>query len=126
MSVSITVTKAIKTPTSVTLTPAANPADSCKPVTFTIRINSKPGGSPIGDVTLENEGNILARARLLSGKATVSVTGLHPGTYALTSAYGGDAQNLPSRSGTVQQVVNRGTSCLSRQPVRGPIASVVH
>jgi hypothetical protein len=75
-------------------------------VSFTLTVS---GTGPTGSVNLvdaDNANAVIASGTLSSGAATLSVSGLLPGTHHLYAVYGGDGQNAASQSGQLVQTVN--------------------
>jgi len=85
---------------------SANPSNLNQSVTFSALVSTAGSGTPTGDVTFSDGGNVLGSASLDGiGKAKLSVNSLAAGTHNLTAAYGGDANYASSISVDVHQIV---------------------
>jgi hypothetical protein len=103
---------------TVALDPSGSSAVFGQPVTFVAGVTAAgtPGGSvtffdgttPLGTVPLDG-----------SGRATLTVTSLAPGSHAITASYSGDADRLGGTSGSATESIARaGTQViLVRHPV---------
>ena len=104
-SVPLLLTIQIATTTS-TLTSSVNPSVVLSPVTFTVQVSGN-GGIPTGMVTFSADGTAVGAVMLdATGKATVSDANLAVGNHSITVAYAGDANDAPSTSSTLTQVVS--------------------
>jgi hypothetical protein len=98
-----------QTTTATTVVAAPNPAVVGSAITFTATVTTNPaGGSPTGAViftAVGSAGNIaLGTANLVAGAAVVTNSTLPVGTYQITAAYAGDANDAAS-SGTTSEIV---------------------
>ncbi len=109
-STSAVLTETIQESSTTTLTSSANPSLSGAPVTFTATVTGS-SGTPTGTVTFKDGGTTLGTGTLNgSGVATFSTATLAVGSHMITAAYGGDANNLPSTSAVLTQVVQQNTT----------------
>ena len=91
--------------TSTSLVSSANPSTSGAAVTFTAKVS---GTSPTGTVTFKDGSSTLGTGTLgSSGAASFTTSSLSVATHSVTAVYGDDANNLPSTSNTVTQVVDQ-------------------
>lgn len=103
-------------PSKTTLISAANPAEYCHPVDFTVTVSGASGVAPTGTVSLKKGTTVLASASLSKGVAMLSspIDVLAVGTNLLTASYAGDARNAASNSAALSQVISsRGSACVS-------------
>ena len=91
--------------TTTTLASSLNPSRSGDPVTFTATVT---GTSPTGFVEFRERGAALGTASLSGGIATLTTSALARGSHPLVAAYGGDADDAPSVSPLLVQVVDGG------------------
>jgi sugar lactone lactonase YvrE len=97
-------------PTTGVLITSASPSALGAPVTFTATFSST-GIKPTGTVTfLDGSTSIGTGALNASGVATLTTATLTLGTHSITASYPGDANNSPSVSNAVSQVVKNGTT----------------
>lgn len=92
---------------TTTLASSLNPAYYGSSVTFTATV-AVTSGTPTGTVTFKDGATVLGTGNLTAGLATIttnnlSVTG---SLHAITAAYSGDANFLPSTSAVLSQVIN--------------------
>ena len=113
ISVSITVTGTVPPP-AVTLVPMMSTATTCGPLSFEVAVTGKAGSVPTGAIQLMNGQSQVAFGTLAGGKAVLTAPPLHPGTYAFTAHYGGDAHNQPAVSPALTQTVSQLGGCLAR------------
>ena len=101
--VPLTVAQAV---TSTILTSTPNPSSVGSAVTFAVKVTGS-GGTPTGVLTIYANGTTsLASGALDSaGSAALVYSGLAAGSYPITAVYGGDANNGPSTSPPLTQVV---------------------
>jgi len=93
-------------PTTTTLTSAANPSTSGQSVTFTATVTSA-SGTPTGTVVFQDGSSTLSSVALeSSGTATLTISSLSTGTHELSTTYSGDSQFSGSTSTTLNQIVN--------------------
>lgn len=92
---------AIKTPVTVNLIPAANPAFACEAMSFSVQVSSKSGGVPSGTVELRNGASLLGTASLSNGDATFSSHALSQGSHTFIASYSGDDLHQPGTSPAV-------------------------
>jgi hypothetical protein len=92
--------------TTTSLASSANPSQLNQPVTFTASVAS-PGPAPTGSVTFSIDGSPVATVALNgAGMASYATGSIAVGGHAVVAVYNGDANDLPSTSPAVQQVVN--------------------
>ncbi len=95
------------TQTAVAATP--NPSIVGSTATFTAKVSGN-GGIPSGTVTFSANGTAFGTSATLdaTGTATISYSGLAAGSYSITAAYSGDANDQASTgTGAPQLVVSR-------------------
>ncbi len=104
------------TPTLTTLNSSLNPSPAPQTVRFTAQLQYAPAGAyPTGTVTFKyaDTGNLLGTANLqtfgstaaLTTQATIAVSSLSAGSYAVQASYSGDNVYAPSTSETFKQVL---------------------
>lgn len=88
------------TPATTTVSLGASPSSAAphQTVTLTATVN---GISPTGNVNFTDNGANVGSQTLTNGVATLTVSSLSSGSHNLVAAYGGDANNQSSTSGTV-------------------------
>jgi uncharacterized protein (TIGR03437 family) len=91
------------TPTSVTLTATANPAQYGQLVTLTAALSS---ASATGKVTFYNGTTVLGIAQMNGGLASLFTIVLSSGTNSSWAYYSGDANYASSKSATISETVN--------------------
>jgi len=92
----------IKTPTATKLTSSPNPSSLGRSVTLTAAVAPL---TATGTVTFKHGSTTLGTSVLSHGQATFSTSTLSAGSHSLTAVYGGDADDDPSTSAAVIQVV---------------------
>jgi hypothetical protein len=98
-------------PTSTSLTSGLNPSIYGQKVTWTATVTSSGSFMPTGKVQFTWSGYTIGSATLNSnGVATLTRSNLNADVYPLTAVYGGDANNPPSTSAVLNQVVLETTS----------------
>src|SRR5262249_25493396 len=109
-STSPTVTQAVNSPTTTSLTSTPNPSVIGQTVTLTPTVSLAPRavGAPTGTVTFRDGATALGTATLVNGSASLTVSTLAVGSHPLTAAYNGGVNLQPSTSATVTQTVNQG------------------
>jgi hypothetical protein len=91
--------------TSSTVSSNLNPSVVLSPVTFSVIVAGN-GGIPTGTVTFSADGASIGTGTLnATGMASVSDANLTVGSHSITAAYGGDANDAPSMSAALTQVV---------------------
>jgi uncharacterized repeat protein (TIGR03803 family) len=90
--------------TTTTLTSSRNPSVVGQSVTFTATVT---GNSPTGTVEFFVGSTGLGSRPLSNGGAALSTPRLVAGTHSITAVYSGDANNAPSTSAAVKQVVKK-------------------
>jgi len=108
-STSATLTQTVnKAATSTTLKSSMNPSMAGFPVPFTVTVAAiAPGsGTPTGSVTLKDGTTALQTLSLSGGTALFSISSLAHGSHSITAVYAGSANDLPSTSPVVVQIVN--------------------
>jgi autotransporter-associated beta strand protein len=89
--------------TITTVTGNFNPAPPGTSVTFTATVT---GSNPTGNVSFYNGATLLATSALNSSFQTVfSTASLGVGSYVITASYAGNANNSPSSSAVLNQVI---------------------
>ena len=86
--------------TTATVTSSMNPSVFGQPVTLstTVKANAPGSGTPTGSVIFTDGAAPLGTVTLSGGKATFKTTALSVGTNAITAAYIGDPDFVPSSS----------------------------
>jgi hypothetical protein len=87
------------------LTSTPNPSTQGQPVTLTASVSSTLPGSVTGDVTFRDGPTVLGTVALSNDVASLTTSGLPPGSLLLTANYKGSTLSLPS-SGTATQTVH--------------------
>jgi hypothetical protein len=114
----VTAAPAVK-PSSLTLSSLTNPAQQCKPVTFSVTVTGGNGDNPTGIVELKKGAQVLGKADLKNGKATLTTSALTAGINLLTASYMGDANHSAATSGVLRQMVHlRSCSVHPLQPLQ--------
>jgi hypothetical protein len=114
----VTAAPAVK-PSSVKLSSLTNPAQQCKPVTFSVAVSGENGDNPTGNVELKKGAQVLGKADLKNGTATLTTSALPAGINLLTASYGGDVSHSASTSGVLRQMVHlRSCSVHPLQPLQ--------
>lgn len=100
-----------KSATSTTLSSSLNPSLYGQSITFKATVTTTGSTAPTGSVNFTWSGYSIGTATLnTSGVATLTKSNLNVYTYPLVAAYSGDANNLPSTSVALSQVVKQTTS----------------
>ena len=108
-----------KSATATTLISTLNPSIYGQKVTWTATVTTSGSVPPTGKVNFDWNGYSIGTASLsASGVATLTRSALNADTYPLTAVYGGDANNLASRSAILNQVVEKtaSTAALTSSP----------
>lgn len=92
--------------TATGLVSSLNPSTLGQAVTFTATVSG--GTSPTGNVQFREGATVLATVPLAGATAAFTTSALSVGVHAITAEYGGDADDAPSTSAPVNQVVNGG------------------
>ena len=96
--------------TQTALTVSPDPALVQQPITFTAQVTGN-GGTPTGSVNFLANGNAIGAGSVnASGKATFTTSALAAGTYSITAAYTGDANDIGSTSGATSLTVSLATT----------------
>lgn len=112
-------------PTATTVASSSNPVYSGASETFTATVAHGWAVAPTGSVTFSDGTTVLGTGPLnSSGVATLTITSpTSPGTYSITAAYAGDANNLGSTSNVLTVTVDAATFTLSAAPASQSITS---
>jgi hypothetical protein len=105
--------------TSTALASSLNPSTESQSVTFTATVSSAVGLTPTGSVKFLDGTTTLGSSALNgAGIATFTISTLNVGTQGITAVYSGDANNDPSTSPVLNQVVQKAntTTALSANP----------
>lgn len=89
-------------PTTTALTSSPNPSTLNQSVTLTATVSP---ATATGTVTFFHGTTAVGTSALVGGAATLGVSNLSKGAHSLTATYGGDAEDLPSTSPAVNQIV---------------------
>ena len=114
-STSTALGQTVITPTTTSVDSSANPSTYGEAVTLTATVT---GNSPTGSVTFFAGATPLGVGSIANGQSSLSVQTLNAGSQSITAAYSGDANNTPSSSAAITQVVNPAASTTSL--VSGP------
>ena len=107
-------------PTTVTVTASATKVASGTTITFTADVKST---KPVtGSVFINDAGGGFLVLQLTNGSGQTQTNNLLVGTHVISAQYQGDANNLPSQSGTLNIVVTGTTT----QPVMGQTSVDTH
>ena len=97
--------------TSTTLASSLSPSTYGQKVTWTATTTALGPIAPTGKVKFTWDGHFIGSATLNgSGVATLTLSDLNADPYPLTATYEGDANNVPSTSAILNQVVQQATS----------------
>ncbi len=92
--------------TTTTLTASPNPATVGTSVVFTGTVTTTGSQAPTGTLAFKDGSVTLGTGALnASGTATYTTASLSAGTHTITASYGGDANNGPSTSTTISEVI---------------------
>jgi YVTN family beta-propeller protein len=98
---------------SVMLTSSQNPSTPGQPVTFTAT-PSCPGFTATGIVTFTIDGAVGVPVKLIGGTASLTTSGLTPGSHSVSAVYSGDVNCGSATSAVLMQSVNAtGTGALA-------------
>jgi len=124
---SVTIAKA---PVVVTAASSPGSVNAGLPVTVNVSVASTTSGAPTGSVTLLDGTTVLGVVPLSAGGAVLTTSALAPGSHALSAAYGGDGNFLPSASavttvavGTAQDFTLATTGVASQSVPAGSAAT---
>ncbi len=102
--------------TSTTVSSSTNPTTVGQSVSFLATVTPSDGSTPTGSVqfldgttplgTVALGGGGLSSSALAPNQAELSTAALSQGTHSITVVYGGDANDLPSTSSPLNQLVN--------------------
>jgi autotransporter-associated beta strand protein len=96
--------------TNTTLTSSNNPSFFDQTITLTATVTPQFSGTPTGQVTFMDGGNVIGTASLSGGKAILTISTLSVGAHSLTASYAGDNLDfVGSTSGMLPQQVNSQT-----------------
>ncbi len=108
-----------KSSSSVTLASSLNPSNYGTAVTFTATVTP---ATATGTVTFKDGSTTLGTGTLSGGTATYSTSKLAVGSHSVTARYGGDANDNPSVSPTLTQLVNQATTTVTLKSSANPSA----
>jgi hypothetical protein len=113
--------------TTTTVTTSQSPANWGVAVTFTATVATAGANPPTGTVTFNDGTTALGTGTLstVSGSqvATFTTSTLAPGSHSITAVYGGDANNAPSTSAILTQIIVAPTFSLSTPTAPGTVLS---
>jgi len=108
---------------TTTLSSSLNPSIYGQKVTWTATVTSSGSITPTGKVRFNWSGYTIGSATLnSSGVAILTRSNLNPEVYPLIAVYGGDANNPPSTSTVLDQVVLEATSAATLTSSPNPSA----
>ncbi len=100
-----------QSPTATTLASSLNPSTYGQKITWTATVTTSGSTTPTGKVNFIWQGTAVGSASLnASGVATLTRSNLNADSYPLTAVYVGDANNGPSVSAILNQVITQATS----------------
>jgi hypothetical protein len=100
-----------QSPTTTALTSSLNPSIYGQKVTWTATVTTAGKNTPTGNVNFNWGSNYIGTAKLnSSGVATLTRSSLSADAYPLFAVYAGDANNGPSASPILNQVITQATS----------------
>jgi hypothetical protein len=112
--------------TGTSLASSANPSTSGQTVTFSATVSNGTHEIPTGTVNFSEGSTVLGTETLnSSGVATYTTSTLPDGTSAISAAYGGDANDNPSTSNTVEQTVSNSKTSLTSSPNPSTIGQAI-
>ncbi|MGA7924484.1 MAG: Ig-like domain-containing protein [Candidatus Sulfotelmatobacter sp.] len=107
--------------TTATLASSLNPSIYGQTVTWTATVTTSGSIPPTGKVNFEWDGDSIGTATLnASGVTTLTKSNLNADPYPLTAVYAGDANNGPSTSAILNQVVKETTSAATLSSSANP------
>ena len=107
--------------TTTTLASSLNPSIYGQTVTWTATVTTSGSIPPTGKVNFEWDGFSIGTATLnASGVTTLTKSNLNADPYPLTAVYAGDANNGPSTSAILNQVVKETTSAATLSSSANP------
>jgi hypothetical protein len=106
ISVSITVTAALKVASLVSLSTTSTAASTCSLPQFAVTVSGASGPVPTGEVKLLDGTKQLTSGSLTKGKALLSAHPLRAGMHKLTASYSGDGFHIPAASLAVRELVS--------------------
>jgi hypothetical protein len=107
-------------PTTTSLVSSPNPALILQTITFTATVSSPYVGVVGGSVAFESGGASLGSGLVVNGQANLSTSFSTSGIHFVTAKYLGDANNAPSNSPALKQVVNKNPSSTTIFSDRNP------
>jgi hypothetical protein len=116
-SVNVTIGQAATT-TALKASPTAGDVNAQITLTATVT-----GSTPTGTVTFASGSTSLGKATLANGAATLQTSFAAAGSYPITAAYQGDANNLGSTSTAVTVVIASPDFTVSASPTSGSVAA---
>lgn len=110
-STSNPLTQTVNTATTATsLTSSLNHAATNQPVTFNATVTGQYGGAVSGTVTFYSGSQSLGSATLSGNVASLTTSFATAGTYSISAKYSGDANNIGSSSGTLNEKIIASTT----------------
>ncbi len=110
--------------TATTLTASPTSAAVGTAITLDAAVTASGGGEPSGTVSFNSGSTLLGSGTLdSSGKASLTLSTLAAGTYAITASYAGDAANAASTSAAVTVTVTGQSAILTQTTVSSAHAS---
>lgn len=99
-----TVNKSI---TKTALASSLNPSSFGQSVTFNAAVSPQFGGTVTGTVIFKDGATTLSSRTVSGGKASFTLSSLHPGNHSITASYDGNTDLLSSTSAVVTQAVHK-------------------
>ncbi len=120
-SVSPVLKEQINQATSATaLSSSSNPSYLNVPVTLSVKVTGRYGGTPTGSVTFEDEETVIGTAQLINAQAVLNTTFVTAGNHSIEVAYSGDSNYIASTSSPLAQtVISNGVSLVFPWPSGG-------
>ena len=116
------VTKLFVPTTTTTLVSSLNPSIYGQSITWTAKVTTSGSIPPTGEVNFTWGDSIGGAPLNASGVATLTRSTLNADAYPLTAVYGGDANNEPSTSSVLNEVIKETTSSATLTSSSNPSA----
>ena len=96
-----------KATSKTALASSLNPSSFGQSVTFNATVSPQFEGTVTGTVVFKDGGTTLGSRTVSGGKASFTLSSLHPGNHSITASYDGNIDLLSSTSAVVTQVVHK-------------------